>query len=474
MRHIEEHILELYVLNSNKVSKQRGEIDAHLAACEGCRALVEQMSVTYQRAEERFNELNQRGDIPAPAAIRLRTNTPDVRAMDATPVSSYRPVTRGQQITYFVRRHPVIVGGSSFLVFAGLALLGTLLFRPEPLADKNPAFVHYNPGADEVEILNRNSQLLWRVPSRGLSGVKDVQPNAPQTLIADIDGDGVNEVLTTLWTPEDAPNGHSSFKAYGRDGSLHFKVQFDGEITYLARTYPNVWSSTFLAVDNPDSSGRRAILVGWQCNRSPWVLTRIDSKGNILGEFWHFGVISAMSLMDVNGDGRNELILMGQNNVLDSVGGEFPAIAVLDPRKIVGPGASVVSSGFRLPLSEAEIYYVRLPVSPLSKALFKYECVSRLVHYTKDVFSFWVANGYETAPNYADLEYLFSRDFRVLQVKSSSETEAVFKRAVQDHKITGKIDTEYLEDLKNGVQYWDGEEWRTEVTKVQHKHVAMK
>ena len=109
-------------------------------------------------------------------------------------------------------------------------------------------------------------------------------------------------------------------------------------------------------------------------------------------------------------------------------------------------------------------------MSPLSSAILKHELVARLTYADNDRIAFWVINNAEMpGPEYADLEYMFSRDFKVLQVKSTSVTEALYKRLVQQGRLTGSLDKKYLENLRDGIRYWDGEDWVREAVKVKHR-----
>ena len=230
MQHIEEHILELYVLNSDKVSSHRAEIEAHLRVCHGCRDLVEQMKESYRSVEQRFNRLGTDSAMSSRTLVRSRTGLETSSKRDAPQIVSYRPVRRVQQLTYFIRRHPVAVGSSSFMTLAGLALLGNLLFKTPAITDKNPAHVHYNPGSNQVEVLNKVNQSLWQMPSRDLQAMEkgEMEARTTRTTVADINGDGANEVLTTLWTFADSVSGPSALKVYDTNGDLQFLFQFKG------------------------------------------------------------------------------------------------------------------------------------------------------------------------------------------------------------------------------------------------------
>ena len=286
MQHIEEHILELYVLNSDKVLSRRGEIEAHLARCHGCRSLAARMTETYRDVEVRFNKLNERADSPAQALTQRPARVAPAVRTDAPPAVAYRPVTRVQQLTYFVRRHPVVIGSGSFVAMAGLALLGNLLLKAPGIMDRNPAHIHYNIGSNKVEILNQHDQMLWNLMSKDVGSIEagESETGSPKTAIADINNDGLNEVLTTLWTPEDALRTEIPLRVYDGKGGILFSVQLEKQIKYLNRNYPNTWGADRVIVGKIDASGQKQIICSFGSGRSPVVITRLDSKGNVIGE----------------------------------------------------------------------------------------------------------------------------------------------------------------------------------------------
>jgi hypothetical protein len=478
MQHIDQHILELYVLNAASVKSQRTEIEDHLAECAGCRGLVDQMTESYHSVEEKYIELESNAEISEKSLATRRFSSIAPRTPDAMPSVSYRPVTNMQRFQYFARQHPVITVGGSFAALAGLALLATLMFKSPEISDSNPAFVRYNEGSNSAEILNRDNQLLWQIPSRKISMIVQDEGRfgTPHIVVDDIDGDGKNEVLTTLWHPGDAISGDAPFlRIYDYRNNLRFKKTFEEPIRYLERQYSDTWTAERLVTVDGDTSGEKNIFASWTIGRSPAVITRLDARGNELGQYWHFGAIFGMFAIDVDGGGTKKLILTGRDDTLDSLHQEFPAIAVLDPKRIVGKKKSAASAGFALQESDAEIYYLRLPVSPLSAALGKYEGVHNLTQDRDGTLKISIGNTASSAdPDFADYEYRFSRNLQILEVKSTDVTNRLYGRKVREGLVKGKIDAAYLNALKNGVRYWDGREWRKEAVKVQHQSVTMR
>jgi hypothetical protein len=474
MHHIEQHILDLYALNFDAVEARRAEIEAHLTECKGCRSLVEQMTESYRTIAEKFEELEATAENSERALVPQRFKSIAPKASEEVLSVRYQPVTGLQRFQYFVRRHPVVTGGGTFVAFAGLALLTNVVLKSPVVKDENPANVHYNPTTNTVEVLNKNNDALWQIPSREISGIleSEYQTGVSRVVVDDIDGDGRNEVLSTLWNPGDGVATYQPhFRVYDYKKNLLFSKRFEEQVHYLNRSYSDSWSTDIVVTVEGETKGTKDIYVVWGNGRSPNVIARYDASGNELGQYWHFGNLLGMFAIEVNSDGTKELIVTGTNDTLDSLRLEFPAIAVLDPRRIVGKKKSACSPGFAMQESDAEFYYLRLPVSPLSVALVKHETVTRLTQDKDGTLAFMTTNTSALAdPNAAAYEYRFSTDFRILEVKSTSGTDQLYGRKVKEGLVKGTIDAAYLNALKGGVQYWDGKEWVKEALRIKHKN----
>ncbi len=62
--------------------------------------------------------------------------------------------------------------------------------------------------------------------------------------------------------------------------------------------------------------------------------------------------------------------------------------------------------------------------------------------------------------------YSFGQDMSVVNVPFETNTARLHQQLVRDGKLAGEFDRTYLDNLKNGVRYWDGKEWRKEVCRV--------
>jgi hypothetical protein len=468
MQHIDEHTLELYALNSASIADRRVAIEEHLAECAGCRDLVARMTDAYGRADELVRELETEGTGTADQlpVLTPRGVVPGAQRRVAT--APLRPPTRMERTRYFMQRHPVFTGAGSFMALAGLLLAANFIFRP-PAPPMNPVFVRYNENTNAAEILDSNYKFLWQIPTRFVADFQRFSHSQGEqmTVVRDIDGDGWNEVVTTLWHPGTTPRGDSqSLRIYEHDGDLRIRKSFAAHVNYLQRRYEENWTATFCVV--PDDTARaKNLYVVWNSGRSPEVLTRLGADGSELGQYWHFGNISVVFSLESRVPLEGRILVAGIDDAEDSATVSVPFAAVLDPARLTGVGKSVASQGFNMAEAQTEEFYIRFAPSPLSRALSQNSYVHRACVNGNGTISLWVMNGSYEITDETDLyEYVFATDMQLLQVKSTSMTELFYMRKVREGVVSGSIDAAYLAKLKDGVRYWDGEKWVKEAVKI--------
>jgi hypothetical protein len=476
MQHIDQHTLELYALCAPSVAGRTPEIEAHLAACDGCKQLVARMLEAYGHTEELVQELNQQATGPADSLPVVRPRTAVAGAAGRMASASLRPPSRMERAQYFMRRHPAVTGAGSFMALAGLLLAANLIFRSPAVTNVNPAFVRYNENTNAAEILDRNYKYLWQIPTRFVAALQLIggRQGELKTVVRDIDGDGWNEVVTTLWHPGTIPDGdNSSMRVYEHNGSIRLSKSFEGHVSYLNRKYEDNWSVCFCAVAG-DTMQAKNLYVTWNSGRSPEVLTRLAADGAELGQYWHFGNINGMYPLENGESFSRGLLLVGIDDAEDSLDTSVPFAAVLDPSKLNGVGKSSGSGGFNMAESRAEDLYIRFPSSPLAKALSQNSYASYASRNGNGTLSVWVASGRPVTDGKIDqYEYIFAPDMHLLQVKSTSMTDLLYLRKAKEGLVKGRIDAAYLAKLKDGVRYWDGEKWVKEATRIRRALAAV-
>ncbi len=469
MHHINEHTLELYVLQAKEVEEKRHEIEDHLAGCHGCRELVEEMSAFHAELKEELKEVPSFESSDETALVRR--NVSPVPFYDTyAPPAVYRPTTLVGRFFYFVRRHPIAAGAGSFVTM-GVVAAALFLTVLRPANQSNPTRWQYNVASSTIDVYDDHYALLWQIPSPDVTQENIHREGSFfRTVLADLDGDGKNEIITTHFLVGD----QYTTNQHGQKLSLIdvaakkvlWEIPFVDSVNYLDRPYSQYYNADMiLVVDVEKRRGKEILVSANNIGRSPSYIARLDSRGNILGQYWHFGSLVALYAVDVDGDGRNEVIACGVNDTQDTTQGEFPMAVVLDPRMITGKTRSSVCPGLVLSPSGAEINYIRFPQSDINVALRQSSFTEFALFDSPDVLQFHVSS---TLPDGTQwhFHYYFSRQMVPLYVKSENTTDRLHAKLRDEGKVTGTIDNAYLENLKNGIRYWDGREWRKEVTRV--------
>jgi hypothetical protein len=465
MNHFDEHILELYVLNSPKVNDRREEISAHLKECAGCRLLVEEIASFHGELSEEMKHRAVESEAESTALIKKHSDVvPYERWVSLPPPDN----TALQKFRRFVYHHPFATTIGSFGLAAVLfAVINVAITKK----DTNPAYVHYNTKTDFIEVYNKNDEELWQLPSISLEGNwKDEREfNTKQTVVTDLDGDGANEVVSTVLLNAETPDRIGVLRVYDPKKRLLWMKQFVESFSYLNRQYSPYFTATVLNIADFLGNGKKEIIVSvGNTDRSPFIISRFDANGKELGQYWHFGHIGHTYEAMLSQNKKRVIIACGTNDTPDTVRDEFPVVAVLDPTKIVGEKKSTASQGFDLPYSDAELLYIRFPESDMNESLLISSFVEFMVRENEQTLQFNVRANLPSGGEFR-FHYFFSiEDMRILYVKSNSNTDRLHDHLVQEGKLKGKLDQSYLENLKNGVRYWDGKEWRKEVTIVQY------
>jgi hypothetical protein len=359
-------------------------------------------------------------------------------------------------------------------MFAASAVFALFTFIWKPIMDNNPSYFHYNRTESILEVYNKSDQKLWTIPASNLYGDNDNNEDNNSTIIADINGDGMNEVLTCLSLSSEKREP-VPLKVFAFDKRLLWKKEFIKPFHYLERQYYNPYfNASPILVFDADNDKQADIFVNTNNRRSPGIVVRLDHEGSIIGEYWHFGAFGVFNVFDLDGDGKKELITAGLNDTGDTSQTEFGNIVILDPAKIVGEKKSLNATGFQFPFSDAEIYSLKLPRSDVGIALNARNPVNQLQISANNMLHFGMylenISDRSIVSPYA-LEFIFTFDMRILEVKSTSHIIPFRLKLKEEGKVKGDIDNAYLENLKNSVEYWDGEKWSNQWTKIHHKNM---
>ncbi|MEN6559412.1 MAG: VCBS repeat-containing protein [Acidobacteriota bacterium] len=275
----------------------------------------------------------------------------------------------------------------------------------------------------------------------------------PVLCIGDIDKDGDSEVLFALRRKRDQ-TGEGILYCWDRRGRELWKFAAGSEL----KCGPTVFSPDYRIVGifphDVDGDGRLEIAVeSFQAPEWPCQLALLDSSGRKTGEFWNAGYLREVAFKDIDGDGREELIVVGVNNEFQ--GG---CLIVFDTRRIGGGSPQTgrfacdgVSPGTML-------YYVTTPYPDVAKVLnFRVEGFG-LVEITN--------NNWIRASTASGLIWEFDFDLRCVQVTWGHTFEIHHDEGVKAGTLTSVLGDGYARMLREGVRWWNGAEWTAEPSMV--------
>ena len=466
MKHPSEYTIERYVLGDGK-AKERLVIERHLRRCAGCRELEQQMRSFYADVEHELRHPIREPAAPQRSLVRQDQNVDIWNSIGPLPVK--RPamlLTWWQQVRGVARLHPVVSGFAAFSLIGALTLAvlysATGLFK-----DKNPSYVHYDTSAGMMEVYNNENERLWEMPSDFLAGAKegDEKCNMRSTIVSDLNGNGKNLVVTTVRLADDV--NVNSLRIIDGTMSVLAKVGYGARQVQFRGTKYEAQFNPFSPII-AGTGKEKSILIISNNGRSPCVVTRYDPSGNVVGEYWHFGDFRGGYAVDLNNDGKDEVVLIGSNDAGSAEVDHFPVIVVLDPSKISGTTECSSTRGFGFPESNAELYYIRLDLNEICHAFQSYPIMEKLLSTSENVLRFSTnASSPDHGLTFPNFEFIFDKRLNAVEVKNEDQTVREIARLKKEGKTSIVLNSAYLEKIKHAIRYWDGEEWTKDVKKVE-------
>ncbi len=453
MVHVDDHTLELFILGAPEVADRKEEIAAHLAECAGCRTLAENIAEFFLEAERELDRNPVPVTSPEKAVMIRKSDVASIFEPIRGVTSRPRPTTI-QRLRQFAWQHPIITGTGSFAFLTGIAVLVVLVANRNH-NDANPAYLHPNVGQGMMEVYSKENQLLWKLPARNLDSWVDEENEfkTKEAQIVDLDGDGKQEVVMGVNLILGRDQNQRPLRVLNAKGGLVWERNLGKLVTFRGTGYNSLYFPRAILVDDFSGSGRPDIIVCATSLRSPCAIYRLSATGDIVGEYWHFGVLLGLYSIDLDGDGKSEIVVCGTNDMADTSGDASKStavIAVLDPRKIIGVSESAFTRGFGFPTSDAELTYIELPRSDMHEVL-GLAAEARRLDLEADSSLTFVATTGLTGQSVV-FYFNFSRDFRPLSVKSSDSTERLHSQLASEGRLRSKWGPKYFENLRAHVQ----------------------
>ena len=267
----------------------------------------------------------------------------------------------------------------------------------------------------------------------------------PLLIIKDINYDGHAEVLFGTQT-QDQYGGGELF-CFDHKGSILWKFETGREMKFGPKIYSHDYSFQGFDVCDLDGDGKlETIIISNNTYFFPTQLVVLNSEGEILGEYWNSGRFSDYAFVDLNEDGKKEMVAIGLNN-------EFGkgCLVVFDPTEI--KGGSPQSGYYKCKELEpgSEKYYILFPRTDVD--IDKYPVESGI---TIDVLK---NHRLSVLTSISRILYELNYKLELQDVRFSHKFEQMHKEARLKGEIKSELNEEYRSNLVEGLLYYDGKNW---------------
>lgn len=243
---------------------------------------------------------------------------------------------------------------------------------------------------------------------------------------ADLEGKGHTSVLF-VYSPATSSVHPSTLICYSDQGKEKWRWTPGKALPELEGDSPTFKTFALGILKATDKKPSRIVVSSAHAIWWPNQISLLDSNGKVLSEYWHSGRLDSMTLADLDGDGREEIIAAGTNN-----GYLEATLVVLDPDRVSG-ASSEVRPQFQIHGMGAAQERMRLlfPRSDLNKAFFSYN----------SAFDLSVSNGSIrlsveecTVPGGCVVAYEFAKDFRLIAAYPAEGFRSAHVRFYQNRR----------------------------------------
>lgn len=210
------------------------------------------------------------------------------------------------------------------VVFVGYILSGMLR------GDRRPALARFDDTT--LTVSNAEGKTLWR--KNFTEGYLSNRELVPRPWVGDLDGDGHAGILFPYHTGRDSDSHSTILICYSSRGEEKWRWTAGRKLPELEGS-PIGFNMTGLAVLRPEHGGPSRIVVSTVHSLYyPSQIALLDSQGKTISEYWHSGHLEHLTVAELDGDVRPEIVATGISN-----GYHQATLVVLDPDRISGASA---------------------------------------------------------------------------------------------------------------------------------------
>jgi hypothetical protein len=181
-------------------------------------------------------------------------------------------------------------------------------------------------------VMNAKGQDLWRKAfPDGFSLDYYSQGVALRMWLGDLDGDGHSEVLFLYELAGSQMQHSTTLICYSDRGKEKWRWTPGRVLPDLEGTPATFKTVALRVLKATPGQGRRVVVSSYHMPFYPDQIAILDASGKSIAEYWHSGHLDFLTLADLDGDGREEIIATGISN-----GYHEATLIVLDPDRVSG------------------------------------------------------------------------------------------------------------------------------------------
>jgi hypothetical protein len=342
-----------------------------------------------------------------------------------------------------------------------------IVLRPAQ-KDSNPSYVQAKNGF--LVAFNYNGDVLFRkqiCPEfdfelyKSSQLIDPVEKEEHYFTIADVDGDGKNEILLQLgWLERPEKNSIVCFNA---DGSERWRFQFRRTMQIQSESVSDDFLCQYFSVKDFDGDGKMDIVALFRHSTySPSAIIRLDaSNGALQGEYWHAGWLYRIGEFPVPNSAITKIVAGGINNGL-----RLADLLVLDPRSLYGQAPT--SEVYTIPTvgKGSQEQYITFPRNGPEHLMTRLYNEVSVVSVTDDKIMAFVSEQFEgKRHNVAIVQ--FDKSMNIAAVREHDDFRAYITE-LRKNGVIVKDAADYFSTFRSGIRYWNGQSFVSETEHQTH------
>ncbi|MBI2429949.1 MAG: hypothetical protein HYV29_14365 [Ignavibacteriales bacterium] len=375
-----------------------------------------------------------------PSAERIFVNVP--RSVQ------WNPVVR------FVIRYPV---AASFSIISLVAMMLFVMLKPVT-KDQNPSYAEAKEGF--LIAYNRAGEVLFKnkmFPEFDFEKSSAKYSTYSQEnffTVADVDGDGANEVLCHLGISKKYFPECNTILCFNANGSERWRYQFQRNVVAGTKMYADGFFVQYFSVKDFDRDGKCEVLALLRhIAEFPCAIILLDAAtGKSKSEYWHSGWLQTIGTFQPAGSKTFKIVATGVNNGFHSA-----VTLLLDPRRLSGQSPSTPELQLHGIGKGTEEYYVTFPqIGPKQFISRPYNYATVVI--TGDKLLVYVYEELERQ-NHGVAVVQFDQSLRYINLSPHDNFVGFItkKRSEGYTKLSEPL--EYFVHYKDSIRYWNGEKF---------------